>query len=219
MNRQASRRKYHYIYKITREDGKFYIGMHSTDDLDDGYFGSGTLLSKSIKKHGKEKHNKEILEFLPTREALKLREKELVNEELIGDKLCMNLRLGGEGGGGFSSEEHKQKFVSAGPRIHHEKMATDKEYAEAHSRKLSEAMLRRHATGTAKPIRTCFKWEGKKHTLETLAKMRKSKNVGESNSSFGTIWIMNDDKSLKVRKSELEEYLNKGFKLGRKIKM
>jgi hypothetical protein len=98
-------------------------------------------------------------------------------------------------------------------------MATDKEYAEAHSRKLSEAMLRRHANGTARSIRTCFKWEGKKHTPETLAKMRKSKNVGESNSSFGTIWITNDVKSLKVRKCELEDYLNKGFKRGRKIKM
>lgn len=96
---QASRRKYHYIYKITRTDGsgKYYIGMHSTDDLDDGYFGSGQKLWKSIRKHGKEKHVKEILEYLPSREALKLREKEIVTEELLGDKLCMNLALGGCG--------------------------------------------------------------------------------------------------------------------------
>ena len=100
--KQAVRRKFHYIYKITRldESGKYYIGMHSTDDLDDGYFGSGSYLSKSIKKHGKEKHQKEILEFLESREALKLREKELVNKELLGDKRCMNLKLGGEGGFG-----------------------------------------------------------------------------------------------------------------------
>ena len=72
--------------------------MHSTDDLEDGYFGSGQLLWKSIKKHGKEKHTKEILEFLPSRKKLKDRERELVNEELLSDCLCMNLRVGGEGG-------------------------------------------------------------------------------------------------------------------------
>jgi hypothetical protein len=98
--KRADQRKFHYIYKITRNDGsgKFYIGMHSTDDLDDGYFGSGQRLWKSINKHGKEKHSKEILEFLPSRKELKDRERELVNEELLGDKCCMNLKLGGDGG-------------------------------------------------------------------------------------------------------------------------
>ena len=104
---RADQRKFHYIYKITRldESGKYYIGMHSTDNVDDGYFGSGSYLSKSIKKHGKEKHGKEILEFLDSREALKLRERELVDEELLLDKRCMNLQLGGEGG--FTSAQMK----------------------------------------------------------------------------------------------------------------
>lgn len=96
--KQAARRKHHYIYKVTKIDtGRYYIGMHSTDDLGDGYFGSGKIITASIKKHGKDKHIKEILEHLPTREALKLREKELINEELLSDKLCMNLKLGGDG--------------------------------------------------------------------------------------------------------------------------
>jgi hypothetical protein len=113
--KRADQRKYHYIYKITRldESGKYYIGMHSTDKVEDGYFGSGTLLSKSIKKHGKDKHSKEILEFLPTREALKCREKEIVNDELLGDKRCMNLKLGGEGN---SSEDSRRIWAQPGAR-------------------------------------------------------------------------------------------------------
>lgn len=111
--KQAVRRKHHYIYKITRTDSnRYYIGMHSTDDLDDGYFGSGKLLAASIRKHGKEKHHKEILEHLPSREALKLREKELVNTELVNDRLCMNLVPGGGGGsevGRLGAEALKRK--------------------------------------------------------------------------------------------------------------
>ena len=96
---RAQRRKYHYIYKITNKlNGKFYIGMHSTDNLDDGYFGSGKIINYSVNKHGIENHRVEILEFLDSREELKKREAEIVNEELLSDPLCMNSKFGGEGG-------------------------------------------------------------------------------------------------------------------------
>ena len=109
---RADKRRYHYIYKITRDDGQYYIGMHSTDDLDDGYFGSGKLITRSIKKHGREKHKKEILAFLPSREALRNREEQLVTEEVVNDPLCMNIATGGHPSG-FFSEEHRRKFFSA----------------------------------------------------------------------------------------------------------
>lgn len=89
---RPEQRKYHYIYKITRDDGKYYIGLHSTDNLDDGYFGSGQALWRSIRAHGKDKHTKEILEFCQSRPALISREAELVTEEQVQDSRCMNLR-------------------------------------------------------------------------------------------------------------------------------
>ena len=102
---------YHYIYKtvclITK---KFYIGMHSCSNLEDGYMGSGKRLRYSIRKYGIENHTKEILEFLNDRESLAKREAEIINEQFLQDPLCMNLQLGG--GGGFSSEEHKVLFMS-----------------------------------------------------------------------------------------------------------
>lgn len=95
---RASRRKYHVIYKTTcLVTGKWYIGMHSTDDLTDGYMGSGQQLRRSLAKHGKEHHKTEVLEFLPDREALWRREEELVSKKLMEDELCMNLAVGGQG--------------------------------------------------------------------------------------------------------------------------
>jgi len=71
----------HYIYKTTCDiTGRWYIGMHSTYNLEDGYIGSGKTLRRSIRKYGKENHTKEILEFLENREDLAKREKEIVNK-------------------------------------------------------------------------------------------------------------------------------------------
>ena len=35
-------------------NGKYYVGKHSTNNLNDGYIGSGDRLRKSVKKYGKE---------------------------------------------------------------------------------------------------------------------------------------------------------------------
>jgi len=93
---RAQRRKHHVIYKTTcLVTGKWYIGLHSTDDLNDGYLGSGAQLWKSIKKHGKNNHRVEILEHCPDRATLIKREAEIVNEDLLAQEACMNLMLGG----------------------------------------------------------------------------------------------------------------------------
>ena len=63
-------KKFHFIYKITNLiNNRYYYGMHSTNNLEDGYFGSGKLIRLSIKKYGQNNHRFEILEFLPNRES------------------------------------------------------------------------------------------------------------------------------------------------------
>lgn len=104
-------KKYHYIYKTTCIiTNKFYIGMHSTNSLDDKYLGSGKILKSSIKKYGKENHRKEILELCSSRDELESYEKEIVNKDLLLNPYCINLKCGGEGGSSGQSLVSKKKI-------------------------------------------------------------------------------------------------------------
>ena len=107
--------KIHYTYKTTcRVTGRFYVGMHSTDNADDGYIGSGDQLQASIKKHGKDAHTKQILGTYPTRDQLKLAEKALITEDLLKDRMCMNMAPGGGGGRlpGFKHDAAARQKIS-----------------------------------------------------------------------------------------------------------
>ncbi len=52
-----------YIYKITNKvNGKTYIGQHMyRHNIDDNYYGSGTIITRTIKKYGKENLIKSLL--------------------------------------------------------------------------------------------------------------------------------------------------------------
>ena len=90
-------KKYNYFYKITNLiNNHFYYGIHSTNDLNDGYMGSGSRLHYAYKEFGIENFKKEILKFFDTREECAKYEAFIVNEELITDINCYNISLGGE---------------------------------------------------------------------------------------------------------------------------
>ena len=88
----------HVIYKITNiVNGKFYIGKHSTLDINDSYMGSGVAIKKAIKKYGKENFTKEILfEFENETDCL-IKEAAIVTSEFINDPLTYNMTCGGKG--------------------------------------------------------------------------------------------------------------------------
>lgn len=91
--------RFNYFYKITNNiNGHYYYGIHSTDDLNDDYMGSGTRLHYAYKKYGKENFTKEILKFFDTYEDACEYESIIVNETLLKDDSCYNIKLGGLGG-------------------------------------------------------------------------------------------------------------------------
>ncbi len=86
---------YHILYRtMCLITNHYYIGIHSTDDLEDGYLGSGKHMLRSLQKHGVENHSREILEICATRDTLVEREKQIVNEFLLQDPMYMNIAPG-----------------------------------------------------------------------------------------------------------------------------
>jgi len=219
---RPSRRKYHYIYKTTcLITNKYYIGMHSTDNLDDGYVGSGKHLWYSINKHGIENHQTEILEFLPTRNELKQREVELVNEELVNDSMCMNLALGGQGGAGVMTKEQLSKGGKRAMETIKRLRETNPEYAAKNSKAMSDAYYKAIKEGRRVPTQW-GNWKERTHTEETKKKISEKAKLrtGEKNSQFGTCWIHNVEtkQCIKVKKTEIDSYLSEGWTKGRKMK-
>ena len=210
---------YHFIYKtVNLVNNKFYIGMHSTSNLEDGYIGSGKRLWYSIKKYGRENFKMEILEFLPDRSSLKLREKEIVNSDLLKEELCMNLKEGGEGG--FVSEDHKNKFLAGrewGMIIGNNTASNNRrgtELSDSHKTNISEQLINYFSSNPGN-------FANKSHTEETKAIIGKRNSIsqkGDKNSQYGKCWVFHEKLGNKsIKKDELENYINCGWKLGRKM--
>lgn len=207
-------KKYHYIYKTTCQiTGKFYIGMHSTDNLEDSYLGSGKILGYSISKHGKENHKKEILEFCSSREELKQREKVIINEDLLKEPLNINLKYGGEGGGKFYSKQQINASIAGNksPKRNHAASS-----AKAIETKTKNNSFYRNGKFSQKAIERLYSKDTILKRQETFKK--NNHQQGSKNSQFGTCWIKDNIKSIKIKKELLQEYLDKGYSKGRKIK-
>ncbi len=204
-------KKFHFIYKTTNLlSGKYYIGMHSTNNIEDGYLGSGTRLRYSIKKHGKENHEREIIEFLNSRSELKKRENEIVNLNEISKKYCMNLKVGGEGG--LVNEEHHIKMREGASKSLKNKW-NNIEFRKKIIGLSKERMKNRHKEGKVK----YDTFTNKKHSEESKKLMsdKAKKRTGSKNSQFGTCWITKDEINKKIKNEELTKFTHLGWIKGR----
>jgi hypothetical protein len=92
---------YYLLYKTTCQiTGKFYCGMHKTEELEDGYLGSGKRLRASVAKYGKENFTRELISTHDSQETLSKAEEELITPEMLSNPMCLNLVPGGKGGSG-----------------------------------------------------------------------------------------------------------------------
>lgn len=105
---------YYGIYKLTNlVNGKMYIGKHVTNNIDDGYMGSGTWLRRAVKKYGISNFRKEWLGFYEDLDELNYMERVFVDQTFVDRADTYNLKVGGEGGsakGRIVSEDTRRKM-------------------------------------------------------------------------------------------------------------
>lgn len=211
---------YYTIYKITNQiNGKIYIGSHKTNDLNDGYMGSGKYLKYAQEKYGIENFTKEILFVFDTPELMYAKEAEIVNEEFISEQNTYNIKVGGFGGFDYINANNKGVRNFKDPEIHRKAVESQKTRRKtvglsdreiARVKACSERMKWEFASGIRKPG-----FLGRSHTEETREQMKQSakgKHTGEKNSQFGTMWITNGKENRKIKK---DETIPEGWSKGR----
>lgn len=199
--------------------GRYYVGMRSTCKEDDNYMGSGKVLRYSIRKYGVENHTKEILSYHETRELLVEAEILAITADMITDKNCMNIRLGGSGG--FTSEEAKKGRLAT-DKILFEKFGDDfriiinQNYHNNMSETEKIAFSNKVKVGQQSNGYNNITFKNKRHSDKTKQLMSKPKNIGETNSQFGTCWITKEGINKKIKKEDLDTFITDGWVQGRK---
>ncbi len=144
-------KRFHIVYKTTCTiTNHYYFGVHSTNNIEDGYIGSGIKFLNYVKKYGRDCFVRSVLQLCPTRAAAFKFEKELLTEELLQDPMCLNLIEGGIGYAHEYNETCRSRIsLTRKIRIANGKIIPTK-HSEEHKQKLRE-----HNPGgeaTAKPI-------------------------------------------------------------------
>lgn len=211
---------YYTIYKITNiVNSKIYIGQHKTDDLNDEYMGSGLRLNRAIKKYGLDNFIKEILYVFDNEEDMNSKEKELVNEEFVKLKTTYNICIGGQGGFSYinsnnmiMNNEMRSNSGKIGGNIHKIKMQINLDY-----RKYRIDIFNKTCRTTPKDYN--FPFKNKKHKEETKKKIGENSSKhqqGCNNSQYGTCWVTNGFRVMKIKKEEYDSYIANGYRKGRK---
>ena len=233
---------HHFIYKTTCiATGEFYVGMHSSVSMNDGYLGSGKRLRASVKKHGKNAHVREILKICSSRSELDLAEKQYVTEELIQTPLCMNLALGGRGGyrsaAGWEIPQIRtniinsisQSYNKSGRREQAVNIAKEKWEGESTIRKaviasnsnrwLNEEFCKSTTANMSKSAKLRCSKENPNPNWEKAIAARWTQELRKKQSDkvIGTKWMNDGKTSFRVKPDEVEDKLQEGLRLGRAL--
>jgi group I intron endonuclease len=105
-------KKYNYVYITTNlVNGRQYIGSHCTDNIDDGYLGSGRYFVKAVKKYRKENFVREVLQECENIEEARKLEEGYISKYNTLRPIGYNLSpTGGQWLGSYMSQESIEKM-------------------------------------------------------------------------------------------------------------
>ena len=198
--------RYHYFYKIVNNiNDNFYYGIHSTDDLDDNYKGSGTRLRVAYKKYGLSNFTKHILRFFDTRNELLKYEREIVTPSLCNENTCYNIVVGGCGSdvflisvrdsNGNPTQVSRDEFIkNSNKYVHHSKGRIV----------LNNGLIHKYVLPN----------ELDKYLSNGWVRGGVSRNIGAKSQVKGFVWLTDGKNQKRVHKQYIEEYISKGWTIG-----
>ena len=203
--------KYYYTYRVLFNNGDYYLGQHTTDNLDDGYTGSGKKLNERT-----DPFIFDILEYYNSEKELNIAEVELIGDLWRTDPKCLNMKEGGVGGwtavnktldrSYMLTEEYRDKMRQSSIRLHKEGKL--RKFTKEDCIKGNLRLKKLYPQGT---------FLGKTHTEETKKKigLNSAKHMkGKGNSQYGKMWITNEQESTRINKGES---IPEGWRKGRVI--
>ena len=103
--------KYFYTYRVDCTavgwEDYYYYGQHKTDNLDDGYKGSGTGILQYYKKYPND-YKFTILAFYTNKTDLNIAEQKLIGDLWKTDPYCLNRMPGGACSPSFKGHKHTE---------------------------------------------------------------------------------------------------------------
>lgn len=168
--------KFHIVYKVKNKiNNKIYIGVHSTDNIEDDYYGSGNNIKNAILKYGISNFTKQILYICKTRKEAFLIEENIVNENFVASEKTYNMALGGGSSGMWGKKQPESQKIKVSMALKGKKRS--KKSIENQRESLLKTI---HAEGYVN------KNKGKRTSLEIRQKI--SKNHHDVSGSNNPMW-------------------------------
>lgn len=211
------------VYRTTNKvNGKYYFGVHKTENPMDEYLGSGKFLKRAIVKYGVENFVKEILLSSHSPEAAFALEFELV-EEHRGNPLCYNLRQGGAGGFDYINKAGlngtyfmKEDSVKRRAESKRKKFETDELYRKRVLDNLDRIRLRQNPEVREKNrLKAVAKWKGGHQSPENCQKFSEMR-TGSGNPNFGIKWMNKEGIPQRIPIDDVQLRIKDGWMLGKK---
>ena len=215
------------IYKITNiVNNKIYIGCHKTQDVNDGYMGSGKILGYAKEKYGLNNFFKEILYDFETPKDMFEMESKLVNEDFILRNDTYNIALGGNGGfnhinnneynfhdpNTWNSESKERHRIGSIKGQLYQKENNKSIYSFSDEERSINGKIGSDVIKVKYPNGTFYKKNHTNEAKELIGKKNSISQKGSKNSQYGTMWITNNEVNKKIKTSDKMPI---GFRKGR----
>lgn len=203
------------VYKTTNlVNGKIYVGLHVTKDLNDDYLGSGKQIQAAVKKYGKDSFKREYIKICETPEEMYNLEAQIVNEEFVKRTDTYNMKTGGTGSW-YHINANPEKYREARSKLRKQRnKAGDNPFFDPEWQKKNNSM------NNPEIVKDLGR---RANTPEAIAKKKATwqktgRGKAEKNSQFGTCWITHSKLgNKKINKNDLNKFLTLGYTKGRKI--